>query len=102
MNRKTAIQLEETEKLVNLGKALSSEVRMEILRMLREETLSVNGITTILHIPVSSAALHVKTPEAAGLILSDCQSGIRGLKKTCGLCLNMIDQVMRLNYISNM
>lgn len=97
MNRKTAIQLEETEKLVNLGKALSSEVR--ILRM---ETLSVNGITTILHIPVSSAALHVKTPEAAGLILSDCQSGIRGLKKTCGLCLNMIDQVMRLNYISNM
>ncbi len=97
MNRKTAIQLEETEKLVNLGKALSSEVRM-----LRMETLSVNGITTILHIPVSSAALHVKTPEAAGLILSDCQSGIRGLKKTCGLCLNMIDQVMRLNYISNM
>ena len=97
MNRKTAIQLEETEKLVNLGKALSSEVRM-----LRMETLSVNGITTILHIPVSSAALHVKTPEAAGLILSDCQSGIRGLKKTCGLCLNMIDQVMRLNYICNM
>ena len=89
--------MEETKKPVRLGKTLSSEVW--ILRM---ETLSVNGITTILHIPVSSAALHVKTPEAAGLILSDCQSGIRGLKKTCGLCLNMIDQVMRLNYISNM
>ncbi len=97
LKEKTAIQLEETKKPVRLGKTLSSEVW--ILRM---ETLSVNGITTILHIPVSSAALHVKTPEAAGLILSDCQSGIRGLKKTCGLCLNMIDQVMRLNYISNM
>ena len=97
LKEKTAIQLEETKKPVRLGKTLSSEVW--ILRM---ETLSVNGITTILHIPVSSAALHVKTPEAAGLILSDCQSGIRGLKKTCGLCLNMIDQDMRLNYISNM
>ena len=97
LKEKTAIQLEETKKPVRLGKTLSSEVWM-----LRMETLSVNGITTILHIPVSSAALHVKTLEAAGLILSDCQSGICGLKKTCGLCLNMIDQVMRLNYISNM
>lgn len=94
MNRKTAIQLEETEKLVNLGKALSSEVRMEILRMLREETLSVNEIATILHIPVSSAALHVKTLEAAGLILSEYQSGIRGAKKVCSLRLDMIDLVI--------
>ena len=73
LKEKTAIQLEETKKPVRLGKTLSSEVWM-----LRMETLSVNGITTILHIPVC------------------------GLKKTCGLCLNMIDQVMRLNYISNM
>ena len=58
MNRKTAIQLEETEKLVNLGKALSSEVRMEILRMLREETLSVNEIATILHLSL----IHIWPP----------------------------------------
>ena len=97
LKEKTAIQLEETEKTVKLGKTLSSEVWM-----LRMETMSVNGIITILHIPVSSAALHVKTLEAAGLILSECQSSIRRVKKTCGLCLNMIDQVIRLNYISNM
>lgn len=94
MNRKTAIELGETDKLVNLGKALASEVRVEILRMLREETLSVNEIATILQIPVSSAAMHVKNLEAAGLIFSEYQPGLRGAKKVCSLRLDSLDVVI--------
>ena len=94
MNRKTSIELGETEKLVNLGKALASDVRVEILRMLRERTLSVNEIATILQIPVSSAAMHVKTLEAAELIFSEYQPGLRGAKKVCSLRLDALDLII--------
>ena len=48
------------QELCNLGKALSSQVRLDILKLLYTESLSIVEISEKLCIAPSSAALHVK------------------------------------------
>lgn len=69
--------------LVLIARALASEVRVEILKLLCKETLKVNEIAERLNIPASTAALNVKVLEEAGLIRCDLQPGIRGSMKVC-------------------
>lgn len=69
--------------LVSVSRALASEVRIEILKLLCKETLKVNEIAERLDIPASTAALNVKVLEEAGLIRCDLQPGIRGSMKVC-------------------
>ena len=49
------------EKITKIGKALSSPIRLEILDMLKTTPRSLQEIASILNIPLSSAALHIKT-----------------------------------------
>lgn len=69
--------------LVLTARALASEVRIEILKLLCKETLKVNEIAERLNIPASTAALNVKVLEEAGIIRCDLQPGIRGSMKVC-------------------
>ncbi|MFA9375532.1 MAG: ArsR/SmtB family transcription factor [Lachnotalea sp.] len=71
------------ENLVLTARALASEVRIDILKLLCKETLKVNEIAQRLNIPASTAALNVKVLEEAGLIKCDLQPGIRGSMKVC-------------------
>ncbi|WP_181899234.1 ArsR/SmtB family transcription factor [Lachnotalea glycerini] len=69
--------------LVLTARALASEVRIDILKLLCKESLKVNEIAERLDIPASTAALNVKVLEEAGLIRCDLQPGIRGSMKVC-------------------
>ncbi|WP_099468786.1 ArsR/SmtB family transcription factor [Konateibacter massiliensis] len=71
------------EGLVLTARALASEVRIDILKLLCKESLKVNEIAERLDIPASTAALNVKVLEEAGLIYCDLQPGIRGSMKVC-------------------
>lgn len=71
------------EELCNVGKALSSPIRIEILKLLYEEGLIIGDIAKKLDIPASSAALHLKIMEKAGLIRMETQPGTRGSTKLC-------------------
>lgn len=81
MEKKT-LDLEHAD-LVVTARALASEVRIDILKLLCKETLKVNEIADRLNIPASTAALNVKVLEEAGLIRCDLQPGIRGSMKVC-------------------
>jgi predicted transcriptional regulator len=69
--------------LVVIARALASEVRIDILKLLCKESLKVNEIAERLVIPASTAALNVKVLEEAGFIHCDLQPGIRGSMKVC-------------------
>lgn len=71
------------ESITKIGKALSSPVRLQILDMLRNTAKSLLEIAAILDIPLSSAALHVKTLEEARLIVTESQPGIHGSMRVC-------------------
>ncbi|MGB4660221.1 MAG: helix-turn-helix domain-containing protein [Mobilitalea sp.] len=77
------IDMEDCESICDVGKALSSPVRIEILKLLYNESLIIGDIARKLDIPASSAAMHIKLLEKANLVRIEEQPGTRGLTKLC-------------------
>lgn len=94
------MNLDDTEHLASIAKALSVETRLEILKKLRCKDLNVNEIAELLDIPASSAAAHVKVLEEAGIIKTSLQPGIRGSMKLCHIILDHV--YMELDTIMNL
>lgn len=66
-----------------LGKALSSQIRLKILYLLKHQSLNIVELARELQIPVSSTAFHINLLEEAGLITAEMLPGIRGSQKVC-------------------
>lgn len=81
-------QLEQIELVT---KALGSETRLAVLRFLGAHTCSVLEIAESLHLPPSTATLHINILERAGLIKTDLRPSTRGLQKVCA---RVYDQVI--------
>ncbi len=77
------LDMEDQELICNVGKALSSPIRIEILKLLYGKSLIIGEIANALDIPASSAAMHVRTLEAAQLIRFEELPGTRGKTKLC-------------------
>ncbi|MDF2984695.1 MAG: hypothetical protein K0R50_205 [Eubacterium sp.] len=71
------------EELCNVAKALSSPTRIDILKLLYYHSYNVGEISEKLNIPASSAGVHIKILENAGLIHTELQPGTRGSMKIC-------------------
>ncbi|NCB92257.1 MAG: ArsR family transcriptional regulator [Clostridia bacterium] len=82
--------MEQVEELCDLGKALSSPVRIDILRLLYDRSLIIGEIAKEMDLPASSTAFHLKILEQAGLVRMEEQPGTRGTTK---LCTRKIDYV---------
>lgn len=100
--------LDDDETLALIGKALSSNVRIQMLKLLTRQERNVNEISERLSIPQSSAAANVKILEEAGLITSRLQTATRGQMKVCRaaveeltirLC-SSLDEREKVEYIS--
>lgn len=76
------------DRILKIGKALSVPARLEILDILKNTPRSLQEISSLLNIPLSSVALHVKVLEEAGLIITENQSGIRGSMRVCLCCFS--------------
>ncbi len=83
MEKNCTLTLDDNEKLALMCKALSSEVRIKILKLLCTYRLNINEIAERLEIPASSAAMNVKILEEAGMIATELQAGVRGSAKIC-------------------
>lgn len=90
MKKRIALDLDKNESTVLVGKALSSEERLQILRLLVEHSATISEIAKTFNMPLSSAALHIKVLEEAGLISTKMQPGIRGSSKSCGIAFEDI------------
>jgi predicted transcriptional regulator len=77
------MNLDDKEKLVLVAKALSVQVRIDILKLLCRTELNINEIAQKLKLPQSSAAAHIKVLEEAGLIKTVLLPGVRGSMKVC-------------------
>ncbi len=69
--------------LETLGKALSSQVRLKMLYLLKHQSLNIVELAQELKIPISSSAFHINLLEEAGLITTEMLPGIRGAQKVC-------------------
>ncbi|MCR5671881.1 MAG: helix-turn-helix domain-containing protein [Butyrivibrio sp.] len=85
MKQEVTLNLSNVDRVTSISKALSSKVRVEILRLLDNQALNISHIAEALDIPVSTAALQIKVLEEAGLVMSEPLPGIRGSQKVSGI-----------------
>lgn len=77
--------MKQKEKICELGKALSSPERVEILQLLYRNPLIIGDIAKALELSVSSTIFHVNLLEKAGLIHIQSLPNTRGNQRLC-LC----------------
>ncbi|GGJ08429.1 transcriptional regulator [Alicyclobacillus cellulosilyticus] len=75
---------------LDVAKALASELRLTILKMLRRRSMTVMEIAEALRLPQSTAAVNIKKLEDAGLIFTELVPGTRGTQKLCAATVNRI------------
>ena len=75
--------LENIKEICEFGKAISSPVRLEIIKLLYQDNYSISQIAEALELPQSSTAFHLKLLETADLIRMEEQPGSHGTMKVC-------------------
>ena len=73
-----------------VAKALASDTRLEILHFLGAHTCTVLEIADALHLPQSTATMHINVLEKAGLIKTNIMPASRGLQKICSRVFDKI------------
>ncbi len=90
-SKEVALGIENIEDLCSVSHALSTKLRLNIVRCIASGGKSINELARALAVPVSTVALNVQVLEKAGLIVCDTQPGARGTLK---LCNRRIDRLM--------
>jgi predicted transcriptional regulator len=88
LEKSTKITLDDIGRLTLISKALSAEIRIDILKLLCRYDLNINEIAEKLKLPQSSAAAHIKVLEQAGLIKTTLKPAAHGSMKVCSKILN--------------
>ncbi|MFV0341509.1 MAG: ArsR/SmtB family transcription factor [Anaerocolumna sp.] len=91
MKEELKIKLNNQDKLVNVCKALSTPIKIEILKFLCARPAIISDVAAHFGIPLSSAALHIKMLETAGLISVQPIPGSKGAQKLCGVLVSRVD-----------
>lgn len=91
MERTENLNFNQTDRVAAIGKALSSEIRIQILEALEEQEHNVNELAELLELPASSTAMHVRVLEEAGLIETELRAAVRGSLK---MCRKSVDSLM--------
>jgi len=71
------------EDFVEMARALSSELRVNVFKALLHRPMNVAEIADTFDIPQSTAAVNVKKLEDVGLIATELVPGLRGIQKVC-------------------
>lgn len=90
MDRIKQLGLIDPEDLCKVSRALSSMERVQILRILEEDSYNVIELASMMNIPASSAGMHIRVLEEAGLIRTQVQPGTHGSAKLCSRTTELI------------
>lgn len=80
----------EIDEFIEVAKALSTELRIEIFKELQKKTLTIQEICDIFDLPASTAAVNIKKLEEANLIKTEIVPGSRGTQKICSSAYDRI------------
>lgn len=94
MSKEIELRLDRAGEMCKIAKALSSETRLDIIKLLNANSLNINEISEKLGIPASSAALNIKVLEEADIIHTELHPGVRGSMKLCSLKRNHISFII--------
>lgn len=97
------LTLDDDEKVLNLAKALSSPIRIDILKLLIFSSMSVKEIALTLGQPISSTALNINLLEQAGLLFTEINYTTTGKTRTCyrscdKIVITLFDQLLEMQH----
>lgn len=95
MERVMQISTRYPEQLYSVSRALSSIDRIRILKTLEEDSYNVIELASMLRIPASTAGIHVRILEDAGLIRTKIQPGTHGSSKLCSRTIERITVLLQ-------
>lgn len=84
------LNLKDVERTAAVCKALSSQTRLEILRCITSNSLTISQLADEFMLPMSSMCLHIKTLKDAGLIETYPKPGLHGTQKLCAVITSKI------------
>jgi predicted transcriptional regulator len=97
------IYIKELRSGLHIFKALSSEIRIEILEMLaKNQSLNLNEIASKLHLTNGAITMHIKKLEESGLIEINTAVGKHGIQKMCYLNEEKLMVDLRSKEIENL
>ena len=85
------LDLNNIERTTKVCKAVASEVRLTILKLLVTRSMTISELAENLMLPLSSVCLHTKLLKEADLITITSEPGKRGVKKLCGIKSATVD-----------
>lgn len=90
--------LVDIERSYLMAKALSSPVRLEILKLLIKNSMTMSELSHDLFLPMSSICMHCNNLKKANLITVTPRPGLHGSQKLCGI---KVDEVT-FNFFSSL
>ena len=85
MDKQLTVELFDRKKAKSVAMALSSDVRLDILNLLCDRSMSVKEIANKLDIPLSTASANVIALQNSDLVMCADERGIRGSQKLCSI-----------------
>jgi predicted transcriptional regulator len=85
VKKRINLDLYQPETSALVFRALSSPERLRMLQRLVESPTNISELAEEFSLPLSTAALHVKVLEEAGLIFTEEKPGLRGAQKICAV-----------------
>ncbi|MBQ2699737.1 MAG: helix-turn-helix domain-containing protein [Clostridia bacterium] len=85
------LSIDSPEQLSKVCHALSTELRLGIIKNLTRRGMRVNELAQAMGQPLSTIALNVRILEEAGLITTELRAGARGAMKLCFRCVDQLD-----------
>ncbi|MCQ6264691.1 helix-turn-helix domain-containing protein [Fictibacillus sp. WQ 8-8] len=91
------LTIDESDALIKVAHALSSKVRIDILKLLNAKKMNINEIAEQLNLPVSTIALNIRVLETAGIIYTELLPATRGTMKVCSRVFEDIHMDLRMD-----
>ena len=97
------LEVNDSEQLMNLCKALASPTRLKIVQLLGQaQGMNLNELSDMMGVTNSAMTAHIRLLEEAGVISIETVSGKRGIQKRCHLreskfMLNLLYEQQRRN-----
>lgn len=85
MKEQMEYDFSDSEMIAKATKALSSPVRINILKIIKDRPLNMSEISERINAPISSTAMHIRVLEEAGFVITQSLPGVRGSQRVCAL-----------------
>jgi len=93
------LTVSDPEDILKISRALSVISRINILKLVAENEMSITELSEVLHMTKANISMHISELENAGLIEISYKNGIKGIKKIIKLKYDKI--IINLNSSSS-